>query len=500
MAETTEGSLEGVIAANGVAAFLGIRYGVVAARFRPAVRAAAPAAHAAADFGPSCPQLPVSQRYPPEYVENDRMRASLEAYGGIRLFEPVQAEDCLVLNIWTPGPDRAGRPVVVWVHAGSPTYGSGSWPNTDGADLAATADVVVVTMNYRLGVLGYSGIDDDADDVGLLDMLAALRWLGENISQFGGDPGAVALCGVSGGATTVLTLLATGRLNGLVQRAILQSPRWPRYHDGPFARAQAAELQSAAGAAGVGRIEDIPCHVLLELVSAHRFQFPPVVGGLVPRDPIAAIEAGVAASIPIVVGVTAGESFEWARSTQALWFAHPGPSVLDAYRQYWPGHSGIDLELQLHTDLYYNLFAATIAAAQCRAGGDAYVYRLTADILMGSHRTTPHGADVVFVFGNWDAYTRARPTDRNRRLRRVVASLWGQFAQSGSFDGGPVVWPRFETDVQAYLELSADHQQAVGFLGDRLDFLREHSPGVLVVSEHGAAPGPTGPMVGLPPD
>jgi para-nitrobenzyl esterase len=142
----------------------------------------------------------------------------------------VRSEDCLTLNVWTPAVDGGRRPVMVWIHGGAFVNGAGSFILYDGRNLAERGDVVVVTINYRLGVLGYASHpalrDDDSGacgNWGLLDQIAALRWVQDNIASFGGDPSNVTVFGESAGSISVCTLLGTPQAAGLFQRAIAQS-------------------------------------------------------------------------------------------------------------------------------------------------------------------------------------------------------------------------------------------------------------------------------------
>ena len=136
-----------------------------------------------------------------------------------------QSEDCLLLNVWTPAVDDARRPTMVWIHGGGYTIGSGSEPYYTGANLAARGDVVVVTINYRLNVLGFLN-DPELDEfnLGTRDQIAALGWVHDNIASFGGDPGNVTIFGESSGGQSMTTLLAAPAAAGLFQRAIPQSP------------------------------------------------------------------------------------------------------------------------------------------------------------------------------------------------------------------------------------------------------------------------------------
>ncbi|NED10087.1 carboxylesterase family protein, partial [Streptomyces sp. SID9124] len=160
---------------------------------------------AATAFGPTAPKRP----YAPPF---DRLLAD----------PSVPGEDCLNLNVWTPAPDRGARPVLVWIHGGSLLHGSSALPLYDGTAFARDG-VVLVSVNYRLGVEGFGVLPDAPANRGLLDQLAALTWVRDNIAAFGGDPDRVTVCGESAGAVGVGALLAAPRARGLFRRAVLQS-------------------------------------------------------------------------------------------------------------------------------------------------------------------------------------------------------------------------------------------------------------------------------------
>lgn len=203
IAETAGGKIRG-IASGPVTAFRGIPF-ARAARFAPPEPASPwPGVLVAERPGPAAPQSP------------SRLAAVLGSH------ESPQSEDCLTLNVWTP-PGR-GHPVLVFLHGGGFTTGSGGLPWYDGAELAARGDIVVVTANYRLGALGFLRLPGvSPGNLGLLDQVAALEWVRDNIAGFGGDPGAVTVAGQSAGALSILALLAGGRGGELFHRAILQS-------------------------------------------------------------------------------------------------------------------------------------------------------------------------------------------------------------------------------------------------------------------------------------
>ncbi len=210
---TRAGEVRGVVSTGGVA-FKGIPYAIAGRFLSPDPVQPWDGVLDALAFGPSCPQL---------------VPAPLP--GGPQPIDGNQSEDCLVLNVWTPGCDpAAGRPVLVWLHSGAYRSGSGSDPTTDGAALAARADIVVVTVNHRLDVFGFLYLAEllgpdyaESGNAGTLDLIEALRWVRDNIAAFGGDPANVTIAGASGGGHKVMTLTASARATGLFHRGIVCS-------------------------------------------------------------------------------------------------------------------------------------------------------------------------------------------------------------------------------------------------------------------------------------
>jgi para-nitrobenzyl esterase len=229
----------------------------------------------------------------------------------IRFEEEEASEDCLTLSVNTPALDTGRRPVMVWIHGGAFVFGSGSQPMYDGRHLAARGDVVVVTINYRLGVFGW--LHDEAlgatGNQGLLDQVAALRWVQAEIEGFGGDPDNVTIFGESAGSISISALLAAPQATGLFHKAILQSGAPNLTHPMIAARRTAARIRDAA----TTELRELPAAALQAVQdqatprSAGVFYGPVVEPEVLPLDPFDAIAAGSAAGVPLLVGTNLDE-------------------------------------------------------------------------------------------------------------------------------------------------------------------------------------------------
>src|SRR6516225_9495963 len=258
---TTYGKLEG-LEQDELAVFKGIPFAtppVGSRRWLPPLKPSAwNGIRDARNFGAACPQLSLSP----------------VVLGGMQIEEP-QSEDCLYLNIWTPKADNKQRPVMVWIHGGAFRIGSGAQIIYDGSSLARRGDVVVVTINYRLGPFGFLRLADLTDgkipstgNEGLLDQIAALEWVRDNIAQFGGDPANVTIFGESAGGGKVCTLLAMPAARGLFHRAIVQSGAAIRLRERDRAHALTDAVLRVLGVAGddVRRLQALPMAQLLAAV------------------------------------------------------------------------------------------------------------------------------------------------------------------------------------------------------------------------------------------
>jgi para-nitrobenzyl esterase len=489
--DTTLGKVEGLERA-GVLQFRGVPY-ARADRFGPP-QAPVPwtGVLGARHFGPTAPQR----------------RSPMDALLGIDKQNP--SEDCLFLNVFTPGADEVRRPVMVWIHGGGFTNGSGHVPFYNGTNLARGGDVVVVTLNYRLGVLGFlrtehlfgaRGVGESHSPGGaastgvngLRDQIAALRWVRDNIAGFGGDPDRVTVFGESAGGMSVTALLSAPEASGLIHTAIAQSGAGENVLSTDESERVTAEVFGRLGldltAAGARRLQDLPVEALLEAQTAteagelmtgmggrqrgERFlklPFEPTVDGdLLPRRPLDAVRDGCAAGVPLVVGTTAeewkmfmlqeagGELADEQLARRAANLVGDDPAAVDEliglYRQAKPDTLNRDLWSALMTDHVFRLPAVRLAEAQL-PHGPVWMYRFDhPSSAFGGLAGACHTIDVPFVFDNVDIpaieMLLGGVDDEVRRLAGTCATAWSTMARTGRPDRGNLDWPAYDLDRRA---------------------------------------------------
>lgn len=402
-------------------------------------------------------------------------------------------EDCLFLNVFTPGLDDARRPVMVWIHGGAFFLGSGSEPGYDGARLAARGDVVVVTLNYRLGALGFlhlREIDpayDRSGNLGLLDQAAALRWVRDNIAAFGGDPDNVTLFGESAGGMSVSSLLALPEARGLFHKAIPQSGAAHNVSPASHAAQVAERFLHAAGAQGVADLVAMGADELVTVQqqfviefftdidgqagagATARLPFQPVVDDVVFTEPVIdSLRAGAASDVPVLTGTCLDEwnlfqFLDTAEPDEELLLARFGklfddpPAALGVYRRAHPEMNPKQLFGAAVTDLVFRQPAIRLAEAQVANGAPTYMYLFTwPSPAMNGLFGACHALDVPFVFGNLGApglsmlVGDAAPTS----LVDAVQESWLAFARTGDPSNAVVgEWPRYDLDRRATVRL-----------------------------------------------
>jgi para-nitrobenzyl esterase len=454
--DTSTGKVRGVVI-DGIKVFKGIPYGAStsgANRFMPPVKAAAwTGTRDALAFGPTAPQ-------------SSSGTAGTTAEGS-----PVQqSEDCLVLNVFTPGlNDGRKRPVMVWMHGGGFSTGSGSGHILDGTSLAHTHDVVVVTLNHRLNVFGYTYLGDAmgsdfalSSSAGLLDLVVALEWVRDNITNFGGDPNLVTIFGQSGGGRKVATLMSMPGAKGLFHRAIIESGAVLRLttHDDAvrYTDLLLAELGLKAGQ--VRELQNLPMAQLLAADAAVQKKTtlhvpgwtantPMVDGKAIPGNPWDPKGPAPSANIPLLIGYAHTEETLYDRPTpEKLALDEAGlreraakrlgeypARVIDAFRKANPEATPWDLYILIATDHPRGTYTRELAKRKAdQHGAPVFAYRYDWETPEGGgHMRSPHTIEIQFVFNNIKiAGPLISKMPEAYALAEKTSSAWVAFARSGN--------------------------------------------------------------------
>lgn len=483
--ETTAGRIAGV-RESGVSVFRGIPYGAStagAARFLPP---ASPdgwvGVRECLTFGDSCP---------PTLTARDRAyfpKSSLwSVYAGV---DPniSFSEDCLRLNVWTRScAPSAGRAVVVWLHGGGFSWGSGSSPLTAGDQLARNQDVVVVTVNHRLGVFGYLHVPDGGEDwadsgiAGLLDLRLALEWVRDNIASFGGDPANVTIVGHSGGAAKVACLLALPSARGLFQRAVIMSGVVTLRSMTTVESAElTARLLSAIERDGrdLAWIRELSSSELAEFSTG--LSFRPVVGepGF-PNHPFDPVATPGADGIPMLVGVAKDDaatfkfesdpgfrSIDEGELERRVGFL-PGVEgtsharrLIESCRSRLPDASPAHVLVDITTQGLWERTATMVERKLAASDAPVWMYEFAYDIVMPPDTAfpgelmSPHGVELPFVFDLADREWLAGDRPDRVEFGHRVSAYWMNFARTGDPNGsGLVPWPRYTTESKEILTL-----------------------------------------------
>jgi para-nitrobenzyl esterase len=436
-----------------------------------------------------------------------------------------QSEDCLSLNVWTPElPDQptpvpgSGRPVMVWIHGGGFTGGSGSVALYRGGDLVRNGDVVVVTINYRLGALGFLGHPcvTDADGYcgswGLHDQVAALRWVQENIAQFGGDASNVTIFGESAGGFSVSALLAAPSARGLFRHAIVQSGG-AHVHTAAQGEQAGVRLGEALDVARLDR-ETLLTVPPADLVSATTemakgrpeagavpLPFLPVVdGSFLAAHPLDAVQAGSAAGVDLIIGTNRDELTLFSLGNPALaglddngvhrWLANGAPDVptdelLETYRTVrsarQEGATAQELWVAVGTDNIFRWPSLQLAAAQQAQGARTFVYLFDWESpAFGGILGACHALELPFVFGAVRSpavqlFSGAGP--EVEALSQQMQSAWLAFAQTGDPSGGGAGdWPAWDPEGRVTMMFGPNSGMTKAPRNEELDVWERYRP------------------------
>jgi para-nitrobenzyl esterase len=403
-----------------------------------------------------------------------------------------QSEDCLYLNVWTPGCDDGARPVMVWIHGGAFVTGSGSGAFYRGEHLATRGDVVVVTINYRLGALGFLAHPDLLDEEtgssgnwGLLDQVAALQWVQANIHRFGGDPTNVTIFGESAGSMSVSCLVGSPKAQGLFRRAIAQSggPNGVPMRAATKAAERLCELVEVSTVeelrtVEVGRLLDAQIRQTLDaqVAGAGMAMAPTIDGGLLPEHPLTAIANGVAEGKELLVGTNLDEMKLWVIGNRKLTGGDEsyilrrlertfGPDAADALAAYKAARtdrgddvSPIELWTAVESDRVFRIPALRMCEAH---PGTTYEYLFTwRSPAVGGLLGSCHALEIPFVFGTLttpgvDRFTGGGP--EALALSEKMQDAWLAFAKTGN-PSTPALgeWPAYDADRRATMVLDVD--------------------------------------------
>ncbi|MFZ4719563.1 MAG: carboxylesterase/lipase family protein [Ilumatobacteraceae bacterium] len=466
---------------EGVHRFLGVPYAeppVGALRYGPPQRRAAWDGELdATAFGAVCIQAPMPG-----------------TFGEIGTPSNPSGDDCLNLNVWTPDPAASGLPVLVWIHGGAFYAGSGIDPVYDGTAFARDG-VVCVTINYRLGAQGFAHFADhfpqlaDSGNAGLLDQIAALEWVRDNIAAFGGDPTNVTIAGESAGGMSVGCLLASPRAKGLFHRAIAESGAAHNGLSAGTASMIAGHILAEVGVApgdldallAVSPDDMLAAQVRLndELAqtrdgsrfgeaAASAMLLQPTYGtSVLPQRPIDAIAAGAAAGVDVMIGTTREETLIFIVDLKDIFnealveatldatmgaAGRSGAQVLDVYRRNRPGAVPHELAAAAETDRMFRLPAIRLAEAQIAHNPNVWMYQFDwRSTARGGEFGACHFLEVPFAFDRIDNdEARGIAGDPPQALADIVHAAWVSFVSTGNpnHDGLPA-WAPYDAGTRS---------------------------------------------------
>jgi para-nitrobenzyl esterase len=485
-----EGGVISGTTADGIRSFKGIPFAAAPAgdlRWKPPQPVVAwQGVRECSEFGPDCPQAPYTQGSP--YYSPPRQ----------------QSEDCLYLNVWTANNQADKRPVMVWIHGGALTRGSGSTRTYDGTNLAKKG-VVLVTINYRLGPLGYlahpeltaESPNHSSGNYGVLDQIAALKWVQKNIAAFGGDPNRVTIFGESAGSWSVNALAASPLAKGLFHRAIGESGgqfgpmNYLKEDRNKMAAAEkgGAAFAKAAGADSIKALRAVPAEKIIEVFNndpeGKKFRTAPNVDGWVLPDEIRNIYAkGKQNDVPVMLGSNANEM-------TTLVVPAVVPKTIEEYRkrvemQYgdmikefdalYPVKSDADVAaayLSSLRDERFTLQMRTWARMTATGRSKAYLYFFSHvppnpnSKYMGAY----HAAEIAYVFNNLNRQNAAL-TETDFKLADVMSSYWVNFATTGDPNGkGLIKWTAYDREQEPFIDFGDTVQARNHLLKEQLDFI-----------------------------
>ena len=467
VAHTVYGDIQGY-KDGAIYTFKGIQY-AQAERFMPPT---APQKHEGVlkcrVYGPKAPQT--------QTFDWDGNPQTDYAFGNQFIREPMDEEGCLVLNVWTKGiNDGKKRPVFVWIHGGGYSSGSGhDLPCYEGRALAEKGDVVTITLNHRLNLLGYAdltalgGVFSNSVNLGMQDIVKALEWVRDNIAYFGGDPGNVTIAGQSGGAGKVSTLLAMPSAHGLFHKAIIQSGSTLRHALPETTRPVGEAFAKYLGfsAANPEKVNDYTYAELLEAygkvtsegrspMSGLRLIGAPVVdGNILPRHPFDPDAPEISKDIPVIIGTDFNEfSFENTPMTEAEAaavlqerYGDRTQEYIETFRKVYPEKTPREM---VAIDLSFTPGAIRQASLKSRQDAKVYAYLFTWQPTT-NYLAASHGMELPFMFNNVMLQPEMTGnTPEAHVLEDIMSSAWISFMKTGNPSTPQLAWEPFTEERPA---------------------------------------------------
>ena len=403
-------------------------------------------------FGPAAPQTPCGGM-----TDNVQVRWN---------------EDCLFLNICTPGIDQQKRPVLVWIHGGAYRTGQGAIPWYNGTSFAVNGNIVVVSINYRLGALGFTDLSEYGEDYatsginGTLDQITALEWVRDNIADFGGDPDQVTIAGESAGGFSVTTLLGSERAQGLFHRAIPQSgaahhtltKTTGQHVTELFMRELNAQNLQQILAADVQEILEAQQNASMAFEKSGAGggvqAFYPVEGNeIIPDSLLTAIRSGVGATVPVLTGTNKDEAslfimaeVSTAQLNQQVDLLGGGQDLIDAYKRIYPSATTTDIAIAISTDFTFKIPAIRLAEARYALGAETHLYQFNWESRTGNLKAT-HALEIPFAFNTLESagvklFIGDGPLPQ--ALADKMHQTWTTFIKGEQLD-----WPGYDTTKRA---------------------------------------------------
>ena len=464
-AETSTGQVRGFLA-DGVVQFRGIPYGGDTGgqnRFMPPTPVTPwSGVRDATEWGHVAPQ-------PPDANTNDYGQMT-----GWSNFRGGMGEECLNLNIWTPAVDGNKRAVMVMLHGGGFTSGSGNLEALEGHYMAREGDVVVVNVTHRLGALGYSDLSSfgvpglaKSGNVGMMDIVQALQWVHDNIENFGGDPTRVAISGQSGGGGKVSTLQAMPSASGLFHRAVIQSGSTLTVSTPDVAQSNTQEMLDKLGVADgdLAKLRSLPFE---QIIAAQGRLGPVVDGDVLPRQPFDPDAPAISAQVPLMIG-TCLEDWSFAMPDQRntpesldeyaeLQAPGHGAEVVETYRRAYPDKNPFLTKGMIATDIAVRQRAATQASLKsAQPGAPAYLYRWDWPIPGGGgHWGATHGADLSLSMSN-PATAMTQNTPEAQTMASKIGPAVIAFTKTGNPNCEEIPeWPAYDPQTKPVMIFDID--------------------------------------------